>query len=119
LEEAVGIGRQWERSRESLELRKREDAGEEEESHGMAKRTRTGGGRGRAGTERRQKWESRTLQGIKSLFVTGTVMKILCFSREREREREGRRRRAEERERKDETTSTLPHRGSLEYQSSG
>lgn len=28
-------------------------------------------------SERRQKWESRTLQGIKSLFVTGTVMKIL------------------------------------------
>ena len=28
-------------------------------------------------SQRRQKWESRTLQGIKSLFVTGTVMKIL------------------------------------------
>ena len=51
--------------------------------------------------------ESRTLQGIKSLFVTGTVMKILWLVEPRGRE--GR-----------ESGSTLPHRGgSLEYQSTG
>jgi len=52
LEEAVGIGRQWERSRESLELRKGEDAGEEEESHGMdGKEDRARGSRDRETAE--------------------------------------------------------------------
>lgn len=82
LEEAVGVGRQWERT-ETLGLRKGEGTGEEESREGRP------GGSGQS--QRWQKWESRTLQGIKSLFVTGTVMKILCFwggeRRGRERER--------------------------------
>lgn len=45
-------------------------------------------GGGRIELERRQKWESRTLQGIKSLFVTSTVMKILCFWRKSEIDRQ-------------------------------
>jgi len=71
LKEAVVVGRQWERTETRIEKGRRyrrrrvlreEDRGAEEGEEGQ--------GRVR---------ESRTLQGIKSLFVTGTVMKILCF----------------------------------------
>lgn len=79
MEEAVVVGRQWERT-ETVGLRKGEGTGEEESCEGRVER-----GRQRAESERRQKWESRTLQGIKSLFVTGTVMKILYFHGEKER----------------------------------
>lgn len=83
LEEAVGVGRRWERNRETLGSRKGEGTRRGRVSRGEGRGTESGV------RESRQKWESRTLQGIKSLFVTGTVMKILCFWRERERSKRG------------------------------
>lgn len=67
--------------------REEESVGENWESDWEKKRRGKGRARKRGRkSQRRQKWESRTLQGIKSLFVTGTVMKILWLVK---REKEG------------------------------